>query len=296
MVEELKTYESFPEVNSELSQDELKSVGERVHELAEDDRLLTPEEIRTFVEEYNNRRIAEAPKEAKFQATQIRSLEDSFAKQLERSKGRGEKHIPKKEFEIWERDLREYWVRLQGEVHLGKLDMPAEAVAEEPMMRIYDDQSVLSQTVEAQAGHFYDERQRELLAAIRSSGNEHAIEDEKIVRGFRRSVIDHIAWRTMSKDEVENYGAREADAARTAAHNGLINHFNALNSLAEQYGTTRFTPRDFWTSNVPKERQTPEMAQRMRNDRDIVEEYYQIAFAPEYRDAVQELERDRKFW
>ena len=274
-----------------------RNTGKKANEaFLEGDRELTPDEIRTFVQEYFKRRVEEAPSEAQFQATQIRGLEDAFAKQLERSESRGEKHIPKKEFEIWERDLREYWVRLQDQVQLGGLDVYEEATAEAPMMRVYDDQSVLSRTIEAQAGHFFSERQTELLNAIWASGDEHSEEDAKIVRGFRRSVYDHIAYRTMSPEEVRSYGARQADFERTRAHNTLIEHFNAINALAEKYGTTRFTPRDFWTSKLPKDKQTPEVAKRMRNDRDIVEEYYQIAFEPEYREAMQRMERDRNFW
>ncbi len=293
MVEKFRfNSESSSETSETLPREELKIVGKKTYEAAADDREMTPEEIRAFVEEFNARRVAEAPKEAKFQATQIRNLEAAFEKQLARSKERGEKHIAKNEFEIWERDFREYWVRLQAQVHLGGLDASEEAVAEVPMMKNYSDQSVLANNVEVQAAHFFDDRRRELLTAIRDSKDEHAADDERIVTSFRRAAIDHIAWRTMPIEEIRGYGIKEADRARISAHNNLIKHFNSVNALAEKYGTTRFTPRDFWTSD-PDKKQPPEIENRMRNDRDIVEEYYQIAFAPEYRDAMNKLDQDR---
>ena len=284
--------ESSPETGETLPREELKIVGKKTYEASADDREMTPEEIRAFVEEFNARRVAEAPKEAEFQATQIRSLGTAFEKQLARSKERGEKHIAKKEFEIWERDFREYWVRLQDQVHLGGLSALEEARAEAPMMKNYSNQNVLAKNIEVQAAHFFDDRRRELLTAIRDSKDEHAADDEQIVIGFRRAAIDHIAWRTMPLDEIRSYGIKEADRARIFAHNNLIEHFNSINALAEKYGTIRFTPRDFWPSN-PDQKQPPEIENRMRNDRDIVEEYYQIAFAPEYRDAMNELAQDR---
>lgn len=288
--------------NSETPETDLQSIGKKANlaiqntEQGEvDDRILTIEEIRAFVKEYEARRIAEAPKEVEFYATQLQATERAFGDQLDRSKARGEKHIGKKEYEIWERDFHENWTRLQNQVHLGNLDANAEATAEAPMFLSYNDQSVLSRTIEAQAAHFFSERYMELVNAIRSSGDAKAKEDEAIVRGLYGVASEHIAWRTMTVDEIKNYGMKEADRARINSHNEVIRHLNAINDLAEKYNTTRFTARNFWPSN-PDKKQPPAIEHRLRNDRDIVEEYYQIAFEPEYRQAMKRLEDDRRYW
>lgn len=297
MVEQLNSnLNSAPNGVEGLSRKDLQSVGEKTYEaVSEEDRKMTLEEIRAFVQEYNKNKIAEAPNEARFQATQIRGLEDDFKKQLKRSKERGEKHIKESEFVIWERDFREYWVRLQDQVHLGGLDANVEATAESPMMLSYDDQSVLAETIEAQSAHFFHKRLNELLGAIRTSGNKDAKRDIDIAFGLRETALEHINWRTMPISEIRKYGMKEADRARISAHNNLIIHFNTMNDLAEKYGTTRFTPRNFWFSN-PDQKQPVDIEKRMRNDRDIVEEYYQIAFEPEYRDAMKRFERDKDLW
>ena len=96
-------------------------------------------------------------------------------------------------------------------------------------------------------------------------------------------VYHHVAFKRMTRYEQRSKygsGGHEYENARTNAHNDVIEHLNRLNNLARKYGTTPFTPRNFWKSI--KTKQTDSVARRMRYDRDVVEEYYAIAFSREF--------------
>ena len=67
--------------------------------------------------------------------------------------------------------------------------------------------------------------------------------------------------------------------ARIAALNSVIRHLNMLNELTEKYDTTRFTPRDFWTSE--RRGRTQEIEKRLRYDSKAVEAYCSVAFSDE---------------
>ena len=88
------------------------------------------------------------------------------------------------------------------------------------------------------------------------------------------------------------------DSDRTFAHNMTIRLLNELNDLARRvYHTTPFTPRNFWTSEKDMKKQTPAESTRMRYDRDVVEEYYSIAFSEEVLKRNRQLQRQmRGYW
>ena len=234
-------------------------------------------------------KIERAGEEIGFYAGEIRALEYQFRKQLDRSKERGELHIDKEEFSKWEQDYRYLWLRVREQVQRNGLTSAEEATAEQKII-VYTEEADLATTVEAQAGNFFTERERNLLSAIREQGGNE--EDLKVARGFAEAVDDHLDFKYMSPDEIRDYGYDNYESHRTIAHNNAIKQLNNMNRLAEKYGTERFTPRDFWTSEMPKSAQTPAIARRMRFDRDIVEEYYGIAFRSEAKRREAKLKRE----
>jgi hypothetical protein len=232
-------------------------------------------------------------------AKEVHDIQIDFAVQLKRSAERGEKQLPQREFERWEDDYRDMWRGMEGQVREANRQNTGDTMAkaaelEDPVITYLKD-TELYQTVEAQAGHYYDERSDALLKAVRGSANPDKEEDLEYVRGFRRAVMEHLAYKYMEGNGSWQSGdADYYNRSRTRAHNDVIKRLNGLNALSEKYGTRRFTSRDFWTSE--NQNQTPEMSRRMRYDRDIVEEYYAIAFAYEEAELKKEQERNRRFY
>jgi hypothetical protein len=249
----------------------------------EGDQPMTQEELRESIEQFKRDQLERAPVEVSFWADDIKSIELNFAKQLRRSEERGEALISEKEFLIWESDYRDDWERIQGQVRLAHVSMAEEAKAEAPMV-VYTREEDLRTTVEAQAGVFFAKRARELAQA----GGGEAVQE------FTRAVDKHLDFKYMGPDEVRDYGYEDYERGRTIAHNNAIKALNKLNQVADNLGTTRFTPRDFWTSEV--QQQTPDMSRRMRFDRDIVEEYYALAFSAEVKRREAKQRRDMMFY
>ena len=237
---------------------------------------------------------------AKRFAKEVCDIQVDFAMRLKRSNDNGEKHVPQKEFERWEDDYRDMWQNMEEKVHQANRQntgdtMVKAAELEEPIVAYFKEEE-LYQTIEAQAGEYYDKRSDALLKAIRESNEPDKDKDLEYARGFRRSVLDHLAYKYV---DVRNGGWQKEDAdyynkARERSHNNVIKHLNGLNALSSKYKTRRFTPRDFWTSE--NKNQTPAMATRMRYDRDVVEEYYAIAFAYEIDEMEKEQERNNKYY
>lgn len=216
---------------------------------------------------------------AKFYAKEARDIELDFAKQLERAEARGEDTLPQKEFEIWEDDYQKTWSKLEKELGDGYVPMDEEAAAKAPAIAYHSD-AEFHKTIEAQAGHFYDERRKALQEAIAASDLPDQADDAGCFQRFQTAILTHLDFRyTDDLDagsmSLEDYKAFES--ARIRAHNQVIKRLNDLNSLAEKYGTRRFTPRDFWTSEVQD--QTPAMSKLMYYDHYIVQEYYTFAFS-----------------
>lgn len=231
---------------------------------------------------------AEALKqEVGMHAKNLRQLNVDYAKQLDRLAERGKDKISQKEFEMWEGDFAYEWRLAEGAADKMHCSLTDRIEAEMPMVA-YRPRTVgepyekdLRRTVEAQAGLFYWDRARDLRIAMREAGGDYAP-----IRDFEETVALHLSYKgkavegerdmllgedgTWSKSDAET-----VDRERTKVHNAVIEKLNGLNALAEQYGTKRFTPRDFVPSSaIDKRMQTPDVALRMRYDRDIVEEYY----------------------
>lgn len=234
------------------------------------------------------------PSSKKF-AKVIYDLQMDFGHRLADLKAQGTQQLSDKEFERWEDEYQNYWSNMEDRLRSEKrYTMAEQAEMEEPAVAYLND-SELYQTIEAQAGHFYDQRSDALLDAIRDKKLPDAKEDLEYVRNFRRAVMHHLDYKYIENDnEWRKDDAEYYERSRTRAHNDVIERLNGLNALAEKYHVHRFTPRDFWTSE--NKQQTPAMSKRMRYDRDIVEEYYAIAFDYEIKDLEKKREQERKFY
>ena len=254
-----------------------------------DDHILSAEELKQISANFRAEQIAKAPEEVNFFASDIRDTEKAFQSQLERSASRGEPYIPSKEFERWEDIVADDWRLLQERASIGNMSSDAEAKAESPMFTAIDP----AHTIEAQAGHFFDDRKDALLDAIRSTDTPTKDQDLEIIRKFPALVGAHLDYRYMSMSEAAEYG-ESYDRLRTAAHNDVIDGLNSLNDLAHKYHTRSFTPRDFWNSRNPN--QTPSIGNRMSYDRHVVEEYCTYAFASDVARHERKRQREDLFY
>ena len=123
-----------------------------------------------------------------------------------------------------------------------------------------------------------------LLNAIRSSDDPEAEKDLERAKSFYPAVMRHLDFKyTTEPGEVygdDEIGMRLFEEARTRAHNDVIKCLNDLNDLARKYHVRPFTVRNFLPSDVrSKKSQTEAVSKIMRYDRDIIEEYYDIAFS-----------------
>lgn len=256
----------------------------------------TPEELQAMRESYKKYREtekAEAPGRARAQAETLCETNRAFIANRERNRAKG-KEMSEKEFLLWEQDFADDWGRLQEYLRKGEIySSEQEADIEEPMF-FTRDEKVLHETIEAQAGNYYHKRAKELREAIEASGVENPEEVMRPLSEFYMQVNEHLKYKYMSRDDLEyEYGGDYAayDRSRTAAHNNTILALNHINDLARQFGTTPFTPRNFWTSNKDMKSQTPAESVRMRYDRDVVEEYYAIAFSDKEQQYARRRER-----
>ena len=243
-----------------------------------------------------------------YYSEQSRDLEHDFASRLSKAtESTGQ--MTAKEFEKWEDEAIGYFDAIKKEIDesgvylglTGDLNLVAKEMAKiVAYMPRKGYETELATTIEAQAGAFYDERRNDLNAAIAESDlpEEEKQKDAKILRGFYPAVARHLDLKYMSPAEIMDYprGAKARDDDRTVAHNDAIKSLNDINDLARKYGTRPFTARNFWPSDMcPKKSQSEELARIFRYDRDIVEEYYAIAFSSEVkrREARQAYERRR---
>ncbi len=256
------------------------------------ERYLTQQELAQLALRLREADKQAAPDKAREIAFEMNQTQNSFAKQLQRISERGEKRISKAEFEKWEDDYEYDWNRLKKELEVGEIySAEAEADVESPLLGIIKEK--LTNTIEAQAGNFYDERYQSLMNAIRESDSPSKEKDIEYLHNFRHLVMSHIDYKYIDKyNTAENYDSYDSlrnDNLRVNAHNNVIRHLNGMNDLAKKYHTRKFTPRNFWTSNGTKE--TPNVKARILNDRHIVEAYYSIAFSYEIRDYERKMNR-----
>ena len=241
--------------------------------------------LRISFAEWKEGKKDEVKKEIEYYSGEIAEIQSFFRAKIQRDREAGKGEMPEKEFTRWEGDYADQWKYIQNQLTRLKLgtgnqeSMEFEAEAEKIMFVSEDN---LGETIEAQAGRFFEERSHALRDAIQESDSETKTEDLNTLGSFLTSVAEHLDYRYISYAEMRNsygdseYDMKRFDKRRTEAHNHAIEHLNKLNQLARKYETTPFIARDLWTSE--NQRQTPHMSKRMSYDRHVFEAYYTHAF------------------
>ena len=221
----------------------------------------------------------------KYWARVYRETESDFAK----------KEISRydiKEYEKWENDARYDFDRIEEyEEELGC----SEDAYRKDNLEMLSGMTKGEDTIEAFAGHFYDERIRALRNAIDSSDNKDKQEDKAKIFNFPKLVATFIE--EVKDKSGTNLDANGVNHVRKNAHNEVIQALNDLNQIAEKYGVRRLTFRDFeynTSGNYSEHKDKYEDASgrimfgntnaRWIYDRRAVETYVRIAFSRDFRD------------
>jgi hypothetical protein len=241
--------------------------------------------------EINERYNSRAAEFAKVFYKEALDTQTAFSRKIDSLKEQGLK-MSANEFEAWEDDYAHSIKNAKDE--LGNDAYILEPLAEiEQEMIISRDEKEINKTIEAQAGNFYHDRMKALREAIMQSGLPEAQDDLDYAKDFYSSVMVHLDYKYMPKEEARDMGEASYNLGRTNAHNNAIKHLNGINALARKYHTRPFTVRNFWPSDLKeKNRQTEAVARVMRYDRDIVEEFYANAFSSEVAKREYKLKRE----
>ena len=252
------------------------------------------DEVAKMAKDRNKELIEKAPERAKTFYRNIYEFQKSFEKRSATIKDNGET-MSQKEFEKWEDLISDELALAEKEGKNGNFGIEQTAECAQHMVTSTND-AELHKTVEAQAGNYYYERMEALRQAIEDSDDEKAKEEIDYLKSFYPAVVEHLDFKYMSPDDVRDYGYDAYEYRRTRVHNDVIKHLNGVNDLARKYHVRPLTIRNFWSSDlVRKDAQTPAIAKVMRYDRDVVEEYYEIAFSSEVRRRKAKQERDMKW-
>ena len=238
------------------------------------------EELAEMAENFKAEQSVKAPEAATSFYKAALEVEKDFDSRMETIR-QSDNEMSQREFEKWEDALSDEIGYAEEE--LRKTDGKIDTIAESEQAMIFStNEQELHRTIEAQAGRFYHARMSSLREAIQDSGNQAAKEDLDYAQSFYSTVMKHLDFKYMSPEDVRNYGFDEYERGRTKAHNDAIKHLNGINDLAEKYHVRPFTIRNFWPSDIrDKKNQTSAISSVMRYDRDLVEEYYAVAFSSE---------------
>lgn len=263
------------------------------------ERVLDQEEYRKLAKELLLQAQQELPNEIKSEAKTAKKIQDQFIAVMERNADEG-KRMSDEDLLAWEEDYAHSWDKIEEKiVQCGLEDNPEEQANLEYALfdKSYgnltepEQSALLRKTIEAQVGRFFVHRATELRKAIEASDSEDKEKELELFAKFTKLVEAHIDHKVQANERKKNdeETAKETEANRIKCHNELIRTLNALNKLCEKYGKTRFTPRDFWTtdSGISQSLVAPRM--RLRIDRDAVEEYYAVAFQGKAKEAWYKL-------
>jgi hypothetical protein len=229
-----------------------------------------------YAEEFRGKESERAREDVEYWAGEYVGIERQFTQH---------KVTGKADFERWEADAAEaYGKMLDAEYSSGFQDI-YERDNTEKIARIDPRESI-----EAESGYYYDERNKALIEAIQSNPDDTQREKElELVYGLHMLVAKHIeasADSELRRTDVETYQRN-----RQSAHNNLIDRLNALNGLAERYKVKRFTFRDFKTNNFEYDRRKDpygETDARYDYDRTCVEGWAKRAFSRDFEQAARE--------
>lgn len=220
-------------------------------------------------------------KDVEYWSDNTRNISSSFATRIRESS----RPMSKDEFEKWEDEymdsrnkVKEAELRMQG-------DMRTNLTIEERMnLGINPDN-----TIDARAGDYFNERIKALREAIGKSGGDS--NGAKIINDFYKTITRHILYRTPGFHDMTRLDKlAQLEDDREAAHDQVIKYLNQLNSMAEKYGVRRFTPSDFYTSEI-KGSYGIVGKSRSGFDRDVVEAYYSRALSGEIEDEKRKEEK-----
>lgn len=238
------------------------------------------EQVAKLAEQANAKRAEKAPEQATMFFKEALGVEKDFDRRRQAIESKGDM-MTQKEFEKWEDALSDEIRYAKREIR--KVNPTLETIAEcEQAMTHFAGDTELYRTIEAQAGRFYHERISNLREAIQASGDKQAQKELDYVKGFYNTVMVHLDYKYMTREEIIGWGFKEYDESRTFAHNNAIKHLNGLNELAKKYHVRPLTVRNFWPSDLREEKdQTTAVKEVMRYDRHSVEGYYTTAFSSE---------------
>jgi hypothetical protein len=238
------------------------------------------EQVAKLAKQAYAEQVERAPEQATMFFKSALSVEKDFDRRRQAVESNGDE-MTQKEFEEWEDALSDEIGCAENE--LRKTDYTLETIAEcERAMTHFAGDTELYRTIEAQAGRFYHERISNLREAIQSSGDKQAQEELDYIKGFYNTVMVHLDYKYMTRDEIIDFGHKEYEDSRTLAHNNAIKHLNGLNELAKKYHVRPLTVRNFWPSDLREEKkQTAAVREVMQYDRHSVEGYYATAFSSE---------------
>ncbi len=139
----------------------------------------------------------------------------------------------------------------------------------------------------------YGARVRELEMAISESETSDEEKQRAItaMRATKEIVLTHVGYEVRRAPESMSE-AKAFDQRRVRAHDRMIWQLNRLNSMADKYGTKRFTDKDYMTRteydtiNNP----TQEERERMYSDRREVEDYFDQVFDEEIKRETRRIE------
>lgn len=251
-------------------------------------------------EEVNSWSEMMAPEDdARWYARQACDTQKAFKSRIQKINESNEK-MSQKEFEKWEDEYKEDYDKATKKLYSvnSNFGTYCDVMKETVAYPGYAQEELLHDTIEARAGEYYYERKDALKNAIDSAD----ISDEEKkgylekMDDFVASVFKHIDFKYITREEQLDYGSERYDDDRTRAHNAAIRNLNTINDVARKFKVRPFTARNFSPSDVvSRNRQTPAQATIFRYDRDIVEEYYAIAFSDRVNQAKRRLERDMRF-
>lgn len=247
------------------------------------------EEVARMADSFKVERSIKAPEIATDFYRAALEIEKDFNHRMEAIKSNNEE-MSRKEFEKWEDALSDEINYAENE--LQKTDGSLDTIADCRQAMIFSsNDKELRKTIEAQAGRFHLDRMSALREAIQASDDDRAKYDLEYAQNFYSAIMKHLDFKYMSSTDIREYGYDAYEMDRTRAHNDAIKHLNGINDLAKKYHVRPFTVRNFWPSNIRRKKdQTPAIRDIMRYDRDLVEEYYAIAFSSE----IERIERSKE--
>lgn len=265
---------SAPEQGPTLSKEASAKLGESAAQISREEK-----------------RIEAAREDVEYFSQLYRDVTSDFAREKKR-KGR----IGYDEYLKWEEDAAQSFSKMKAAEYDAKYDNIYDLDAAE-RLSVNDGEN----SIEAYAGNFFDERRNLLMEAIDKNTNRaEAAKDILTLGGLHQLVAEYVNARAdheLSRTDSKAYRDKRQDA-----HNRVIDRINELNELAEKYGVTRLTFRNFvGNARGPYSEGQYDRRKDYRGysngraeyDRSVVETYIWLAFTRDFKDFDEEEKKGR---